>query len=275
MKLVLDSNCLRDPQTRKYLAASTDNHVVLTDYLGMELYKSSSLSMLADLLHQVAEFPQQVIILKGTREVCQLNDPPLGATGALIDRRATSEFPDFCRWLATQGAENSPIPNHFHASAASAASHLDEMSAVFAGIQVDIAQVANELPPLGLRQLRTRQPLSAEMGRHLQRDIYTMAGIFFRAHGIAHPGETVPEYGHRFPFRYAVVAYIMALDWIATGGAVGKSGDKLRNDAVDSILVTYATYFDGVLSHDKKLNELSAEADQAFERLFGVKVGPM
>jgi hypothetical protein len=56
---------------------------------------------------------------------------------------------------------------------------------------------------------------------------------------------------------------------------VGKSGDKLRNDAVDSVLVTYATYFDGALSQDKKLNELSAAADQALERLFGVKVGPM
>jgi hypothetical protein len=56
---------------------------------------------------------------------------------------------------------------------------------------------------------------------------------------------------------------------------VGKSGDKLRSDAVDSILVTHATYFDGVLSHDKKLNELSAAVDQALERLFGVKVGPM
>jgi hypothetical protein len=81
MQLVIDSNCLRDPQTRKYLAASTDSHVVFTDYLGMELYKSSSFSMLADLLNQVAEFPQQVIVLKGTQEVCQLDDPPLEATG--------------------------------------------------------------------------------------------------------------------------------------------------------------------------------------------------
>ena len=275
MQLVIDSNCLRDPQTVKYLAASTDNHVVLTDYLGMELYKSSSFAMLGDLLNQVAEFPQQVIILKGTREVCQLDVPPLGATGALIDRQATSEFPYFCRWLATQGAENYPILNHFHTSAASAVNHLDEMSAVLADIQVDISQVAKELPPSGLRQLSTRQPLSAEMGRHMQRNIYTMAGIFFHAHGIVHPGETVAEYGHRFPFRHAVVAYMMALGWIANGGAVGKSGAKLRNDSVDSILVTYATYFDGVLSHDKKLNELSAAADQALERLFGVKVGPI
>jgi hypothetical protein len=275
MQLVIDSNCLRDPQTRKYLAASTDNHVVFTDYLGMELYKSGSLPMVADLLNQVAEFSQQVIILIGTRAICQLHVPLVGATEALIDRRATSEFPDFCRWLAIQGTENNPILNQFHAAAASAANHLEAMSSVFADLQVDIAQVAHELPPSGLRQLRTCQPISAEMGRHIQRAIFTMAGTFFRAYGIADPGKTVAEYGHRFPFRHAVVAYLMVLGWIGTGGAVGKSRDKFRNDAVDSVLVTYATYFDGVLSHDQKLNELSANSREALKRLFGVQVGPM
>ena len=275
MRFVIDSNCLRDPQVGHYLAASTDNMVVITDYLGMELYKPGSLPMLAASLSQLAKFPRQVVILKGTRDVCQLDAPQDGATEALIDRWAMSTFPDFCDRLSAPGADADPALRQFQTSAVAATDHLEAMSSTLADLQADIAQVARALPPSGLRQLRTGQPLSEEMGRHMQRDILAMAGMFFHAHGIERPGESVAEYGHRFPFRHAVVTYLMILGWIATGGAVGKSGNKFRNDVVDSMLVTYASYFDGVLSRDQKLNELSAKTEHAFARLFGVKAGPL
>lgn len=271
---VLDSNYLRDPSTSDYLAASPDNQVVLTDYLGMEAYKSGSITMLADLLSRIAEFPRQVVILRGTRVACCLEAPAVGTTEAPIDRQGSATFPNFCEHLYAETRDDRFV-SAVNASAEAAVEHLDALSAEFADLCEHVEEVAKELPASGLRQLRSGLPLSEEMGRHMQERILLMARWFFRGHNVAPPGKAVAEYGHRFAFRHAVVAYLMTLGWISTGGAVGKSPDKFRNDAVDSVLVTYATYFDGILSHDHNLTQLYENAVVVLDRLFGVRVGPL
>jgi hypothetical protein len=49
-----------------------------------------------------------------------------------------------------------------------------------------------------------------------------------------------------------VCAFVWSLDWIGQGGADNVRADKLRNDLVDVIFATYATYFDGLLTKDQK-----------------------
>ena len=55
-----------------------------------------------------------------------------------------------------------------------------------------------------------------------------------------------------FLFRHSVCAFVWSLDWISQGGADNVRADRLRNDLVDVIFATYATYFDGLLSKDEK-----------------------
>lgn len=59
-----------------------------------------------------------------------------------------------------------------------------------------------------------------------------------------------------FLFRYATAGYIVALRRIKEGGANGASPEKIRNDLVDAMIATYATYFDGFLSEDERANEI-------------------
>lgn len=61
--------------------------------------------------------------------------------------------------------------------------------------------------------------------------------------------DELPKY---FLFRYSFCFYIWVLETIAVGGAHGKSADKIRNDMVDVIFATYATYFDILISKYKK-----------------------
>ena len=44
---------------------------------------------------------------------------------------------------------------------------------------------------------------------------------------------------------------------------------KLANDVVDMNYVAYATYFDGVLSRDKKLLRIYRQADWYVREVFG------
>lgn len=70
MRTVVDSNFLQSDGLRAYLSKSPANMAVLTDYAAMEAHKPDTLEMLYRSMAIVAEFPRQVIVLKGTQAVC-------------------------------------------------------------------------------------------------------------------------------------------------------------------------------------------------------------
>jgi hypothetical protein len=82
-----------------YLAASTLNHVVLTDYASMEAYKGDA-QVIYRSMRILSAYPKQVIILKSTRDVCSLSAQQTASPENLIDHDQTQGFPTFCRNLA-------------------------------------------------------------------------------------------------------------------------------------------------------------------------------
>jgi histidinol-phosphate/aromatic aminotransferase/cobyric acid decarboxylase-like protein len=70
--MVVDSNFMQREELRSYLAASTENYAVLTDYAAMEAYKDDILALIFHSMEIVADYPKQVIILKATSIVCGL-----------------------------------------------------------------------------------------------------------------------------------------------------------------------------------------------------------
>jgi hypothetical protein len=46
------------------------------------------------------------------------------------------------------------------------------------------------------------------------------------------------------------------MKWLSEGGYDGLPIQKLQNDIIDTAYVAYATYFDGLLSNDNKMNEI-------------------
>jgi hypothetical protein len=59
-----------------------------------------------------------------------------------------------------------------------------------------------------------------------------------------------------FLFRFAIAGYVVALRCIKEGGAKGASPENIRNQMVDAMFATYATYFDGILTKDRRCQEI-------------------
>ena len=72
MRKVVDSNFLQSDELRDYLSKSAGNYVVLTDYAAMEAYKGDTLGTIYRSMEILADYPKQVIVLKGTQVVCGL-----------------------------------------------------------------------------------------------------------------------------------------------------------------------------------------------------------
>jgi hypothetical protein len=60
----------------------------------------------------------------------------------------------------------------------------------------------------------------------------------------------------------------LALTVISQGGLQKKTPSRVRNDLVDMSFVACATYFDGILSDEKKVNEIYGGAAFLLEYVF-------
>jgi hypothetical protein len=58
------------------------------------------------------------------------------------------------------------------------------------------------------------------------------------------------------------------LKWISDGGTGNVKPEKLRNDVIDMQYVPYATFYNGLLTNDKKMIQIYSESCYLLENLF-------
>jgi hypothetical protein len=142
------------------------------------------------------------------------------------------------------------------------------MLAESAGIAAGMRELAAELPTDMLRRLRRKERLAAEDLEAIVAGIVTLAGAFFEQH---------PDYGsppasallpNTFIFRYSLACYLLSIEWIVDGGVQNANPKVLANDTVDMNYVAFATYFDGVLSLDRKMLAVYEDASLFLQTVF-------
>ena len=96
MRLVVDSNMLKEEALHHFLSASNSNQVVLTDYLMMEAYKAGDVKSFLELMKTLCGFRGQVEILKSTGIVSILRGRPSGLTRRMIEPHSAQIMSAFC-----------------------------------------------------------------------------------------------------------------------------------------------------------------------------------
>jgi len=76
-----------------------------------------------------------------------------------------------------------------------------------------------------------------------------------------------------FSFRYSLCVLIYTLGWLRDGSPRGKGLKKRVNDVIDLQVAAVGSFFNGVLSADLRLQEVSRAARHLL-RLWGAYVGP-
>lgn len=180
MHKVVDSNYLRRPALRQYLATSTQNIVVLTDYAAMEAHKGNTLVSIYNSMAILAAFPAQVVVLKNTLLACGLSGRGAGLRRRFIDARQTKDFGVHCRNLLLAKAGDAFLQKQLVELGREATQHLDErMIADARSMPVVIEQIANGYTKAELSILRTAASYSDEMIKKLIVGVLHTAVIMF------------------------------------------------------------------------------------------------
>jgi hypothetical protein len=122
----------------------------------------------------------------------------------------------------------------------------------------------------GLQILRRREKHTPQMRERLVQNVLLLAEQLFKEHPSATEWPRGPEMRNTFIFRYALCGYVSILKRIEDGGTGSAKPEKLRNDVIDANFAAFATFFDGLLTADRRAGEIYAEAASLLREVFSM-----
>ncbi len=260
MKVVIDTNQMQSDRLRNFLSSNPKNTAIITDYAAMEAYKGDTFSSIFKSMGVLSEFPGQVLILKNTIKVCGLHGRASGLQKRLIDKSQTSHFPTYVRHLrlAQRGHTSLKIQLLDHGRAAS--EHIDRLLTEIQDTGTAHKGIRSIYTKSELTIYRNGGPLPQSFFSKSLSEIFKIAKINFEKHPEVKRLPRENELINTFIFRSCLCYYLLALDWVARGGGENAKPEKHRNDLIDSIFVTFATYFDGFMTCDARASRVYDEA---------------
>lgn len=271
MKKIIDVNYFRDPALANYLRLDKGNKVVFCDYACMEAYKGNALNNIYRTIEIVSKYSEQVIVLKGTRDIIKLtlsgNNLEL-----LEDPVQTKEFKIFCLGVERAIQGDVALTNQILNNGKTASDHFAKMYDDALLVAQGMEGLISSFNPEHLSALKRKENLKPEVIDKIIKDIMLLAAFLFQDHPDVHEIPQTHQAKDSYIFRFAISAYFLSLHWICNGGPGDVKRDKLRNDIVDMNYVTYATFFDGLLTNDKKMIEIYQETCFILEHVFDSKL---
>jgi hypothetical protein len=267
MKKVIDANFFQNSALADYLRSNKRNLVIFSDYACMEAYKGNAIKNISKSIEIVCQFPDQVIVLKGTRDIVRLSLSPNGFK-KFEDPIQIGEFKKFCLSVKQAIQGDAALVSQILRNGQLASKHFDKLQKDAEVIAKGIEELAKSFKHDHLRSLRKREKPEAEVIDRMIRDILLVAGFLSREHPDVDKMPQASQLPNSYIFRYAVSAYLLALQWISDGGPGEVKREKLRNDFIDMHYVAYATFYDGLLTRDAKMTRIYQETCFILENVF-------
>ena len=249
MKCVVDSNILQTHELRQFLSRSKTNSAVFPDYAFMEAVKDDTLASVFKSLAVLAEYPEQVIVLKTTMAVCGLHGGSRGLQRRLVDVPRTREFAVFCRALGNARQGDPTMQGELLRLGREATTHLESVRSD----AIAFSKIGEETSKMFTREeqhlLRTGRRVSPEVLRKIVLACVWQSEVLFVNHPAVKRLPTQTELPNTYIFRSSLSHLLLVLKW-ATDGGTSTNPAKVRNSMVDAHFAAYSTYFDTLLSKD-------------------------
>ncbi|WNL46564.1 hypothetical protein RKE25_02700 [Dyella sp. BiH032] len=254
---ILDGNFRQEPSLGDWLR-HPHNFVALTDISAIEIYKGSEPRSMLWSLKLLKDHAEKVIVLKPTQEILRLPGIEKGLRRRLIDHPGTAHYPSYC--LALHRMENDPsIREQVVERQQWANEEVHRMKAGLADYAGAVKELSAEFSPDEKRLIKSATPYPRDMAFKILDGVSKIALHQYSRVNPKAPRLVGPIY-NLMVFRYALCAFLLALQKVADGGNVSQDLDKLVNDGYDMSYCAYATYFDGLFTNDRQSMMVYGEA---------------
>jgi hypothetical protein len=271
MHQVVDSNFLGSDRLLAYLREHQNNFAVFPDYTAMEAYKGNTLNSIFKSMLIVSRYPSQIVILKGTQEICGLVEVGLRLRKRMIDRDQTRGFSEYCKHLRAAERGDKMIQAQVLEHGKAASTHLETILKHAEGMASVLKDMQANFTMSEVRSIRGGGAYERGVLDKVVAQAMLLAAHLFRIHPLVRHRTSSRALPHRFIFRFALSTVLWFVDWIETGSQTDRRPERTRNDLVDLQIITYASYFDGLLSSDRKAVRLHSALKHFLSVVFGVE----
>lgn len=237
----------------------------------MEAYKGNTLESIQRSMEILSLHPKQVIVLKGTQKVCGLNGRSAGLQRRMIDKGQTRGFGQYCRLLLAAKGGDSSVQRQLLELGREADAHMAKTLADVADLPTAMEKITKKYTAAEKRILRTDAPYPEGMIDKIMDGILELSLTMFVDHPSVKELPDLSEVPNKFIFCSALCVYLLSLRWVSVGSPMKIRPDRIRNDIIDMNFAAFATYFDGLLTADKKLISIHREANLVLHTMFLTK----
>lgn len=258
---VVDSNYLNSPDLYNFLTESEDNFVVLTEYAAIEAYKGvgEKFQAIYESMEILSKFPNKVLISKAIINICGMELQESTLPDSLIDKEHTRSFGEFCSHIEILKTKPEKYRSELLVKQQDANWQMDRIKSDAPKLLEGLEAVKKLYTANEIKKIRNGD-ISENILNKMIENTMTMTAILMRDH----PSVTsAPEFDllpHSFLFRQALCFKLLFFRWVSKGSPTKLNTNKIVNDIIDMNFATFALYFDGLLTNDRKLMEVYQEA---------------
>jgi hypothetical protein len=257
MRMVIDTNFLKSEKLREYLSDPA-NVAVIPDFVVMETLAGRDPTSICQQFQILAKHPKQVVFLKSTHAVAGLRarKRSRGLQKRLIEKDHTVNFKHFYEKLELAKGGDPAATRQLARKSDATVAELAVIKKAQESYAVNLAEHAKKYTEAELGILTKGKPIPKELLSKITGEILALANALFLAHPYFKKQPPLRKLSNAFLFRYAVAGYVVALRCLKEGGQNGISSKNIGSQIIDSMIATYATYFDGFLSDDQRAQQI-------------------
>lgn len=258
--LMVDSNFLRSPSLRSFLAASPDHAIALDHLVLFEIFKKNPATTGQESLSIAAGFADQIYVIKPTHRWLDAVVTSDLDVAQLVDPEATEALRSLCQSLFI-----SPLPEAVTAELATrqaeAQDYIDRLGQEMNEYEITLQEKAKSFSTSQLTEIRTGSGISDGTRTKISKLLHEITGHFILSY--QDPGRTEPlataTARNMFAFRYALCVVLFYLQWVHLGRTTKKPAKRL-NDIIDLQIASVSTFFSGVASNDVLTMKVAKQA---------------
>jgi hypothetical protein len=254
--LVIDSNMIQEQGLTVFLAADARNVAVVAFEIWFELYKQRSVDGMRRGLEIIGRYPDQLVVLRGSGQIMRLDPWAPDLPGRMMLPNAGESVREMAAILSPESGADPKVQSQL-------AEKWDWAAEVNMGMIEGAREILASLPEMQeqlftkaeIDRIRKRGDLPHELlevifgaADRLWQEFSRMLDILWEP--------WVDRRGGTLHYRIALGVLVYLLWWISNGSQSRRKLEATRNDVIDLFLAVQATYFDGLLSRDRKAHAI-------------------
>ena len=251
MRKVVDSNYLQNKELHQYLS-NPKNEIVLCDQVSCEAIGSD----MCKSFETISKYPAQVIVLKRTQKTFSMYLDKKGLQKRLVCSSDTKNFRELSKKIANVSRRDEGFSLQCMEMKTEAEAELLRIRNGAENMAGSIIKYFSSLSKAERNLLRSGPPYDSEALSIIFKNIEEMTAFMFSKKVKFTKPKCYKDFWNSYLFRSGVCGYFLFQEWFLAGGLKDVKAKTMMNDMLDAQIAAYATYFDGILSHDKKIQRI-------------------